>query len=216
MSPLPKLSLGARPRPIAYLPALIALAAGGWFAWKGWEAWNEYVPLGAVVTESKVDTMMIVGKPLYHPEITYEFIADGFTQTSTTVRKGNPAMSASKALAWVQKYPPGTKTSAYLNSDNVEDIVLVRENGWMLPLVIAVAGLAALLFLLWEDRVVWGPKVAGLFQRSSSISNRPLVDPRGKPPSMQLSPPEGMEGARWDPSPGEDGLPRGWVQDDLT
>ncbi len=211
MSPLPKLSLSGRPRPVAYVPALVALAAGGWFAWQGWQQWTAYVPIGAVVTESRVDTMLIVGKPQYHPEITYEFIADGFTQTSSTVKKGNPGMSASQALKWVRKYPVGTQTSAFLAGDNPDDIVLVRDNHWMLPLVIAVAGLAALVFLLFEDRGTWGPKLAGLFRSSGSA---PLVDPRGKPPAMKMAPPEGMEGARWDPSPGEDGLPRGWVVDD--
>lgn len=210
MSPLPRLSLGGAPRPAAYLAAVVALGVGGWFAWTGWEKWTAYVPLGVRVVESRVDTLSIAGLPKYGAAVTYEFVYDGITMTSSTVMKGNPEMSAGEAAKWVTRYPVGTETAGYLNSDNVNDIVLVRENEFDLPLVVAVLGLAALLFLLWEDRERWLPMLSRGGGGGSSASK--WVDPRGRPPELNLKPPPGMEGAIWDPSPGDDGLPRGWVR----
>lgn len=209
MSPLPKVSLTGAPRPAAYAVAIVALAVGGWFAWKGFEKWQAYVPLGVRVVESRVDTLSIAGLPKYGAVVTYEFVYDGITMTSSSVKKGNPEMSAGEAAKWVKRYPAGTETAGYLNSDNVNDIVLVRENEFDLPLVVAVLGLAALLFLLWEDRERWLPMLS---RGGGGSSASKWVDPRGRPPELNMKPPPGMEGAIWDPSPDADGLPRGWVR----
>jgi hypothetical protein len=210
MSTLPRISLRGAPRPAAYAAAVVALAAGGWFAWTGWQQWQAYVPLGVRVIESRVDTLSIAGLPKYGAAVMYEFVYDGITMTSSTVVKGNPEMSAREAAKWVRKYPVGTETAGYLNSDNPNDVVLERENHFDLPLLVAVLGLGALLFLLWEDRERWLPMV----QRSGggSSGSAKWVDPRGRPPELNMKPPAGMEGAIWDPSPGDDGLPRGWVR----
>lgn len=206
MNSLPKLALNSAPRPAAYAFAVLALSVGGWFGWQGWQAYNAYVPLGVRVISSQVDTLMIVGKPKYGAAITYEFIFDGITQTSSGVLKGNPEMSASEAASWVERYPVGLETTAYFNGTDANDVVLQRENRFRLPGAIAVLGLVALLFLLWEDRERWLPKLRGTSSRGPDF-----VDPRGRPPEMQMVPPPGMENAIWDPSPGPDGLPRGWV-----
>ena len=211
MSSLPKLSIKGAPRPAAYLAAAVALGVGGWFTWQGWTRWQAYVPLGVRVVESKVDTLSIAGLPKYGAAVTYEFVYDGITMTSSAVKKGSPEMSAREAAKWVKKYPVGTETAGYLNSDNVNDIVLVRENEFDLPLVVAVLGLLALGFLLWEDRDRWLP----MLQRGGGGSRASKwVDPRGRPPEMNMKPPPGMEDAIWDPSPDADGLPRGWVRPD--
>jgi len=211
MSPLPKLSLKGTPRPAAYAVALAALAAGGWFAWTGWQRWQAYVPLGVRVIESRVDTLSIAGLPKYGAVVTYEFVFEGITMTSSTVVKGNPEMSAREAAKWVNRYPAGTETAGYLNGDNPHDVVLARDNDFRLPLAVAAFGIVALAFLLWEDRAGWLP---GYQRADASSSASTWVDPRGRPPELNMKPPPGMEGAIWDPSPGEDGLPRGWVRPD--
>jgi hypothetical protein len=213
MSTLPKLSLKGAPRPAAYAAALVALLAGGWFAYAGYTKWNAYVPLGVRVLESRVDTLLIAGVPKYGAAITYEFIYDGLTMTASSVKKGNPEMSASEAASWVERYPVGLETAGFLDGTNPNDIVLVRENTWDLPALVAGLGLLAVLFLLWEDRARWLP----VLRRSGgggSSGTREFIDPRGRPPEMQMTPPPGMEGAIWDPSPDADGLPRGWVRPD--
>lgn len=211
MSPLPKLSLSAAPRPAAYAAAVVALAAGGWFFWTGWQRYSAYVPLGVRVVESRVDTLLIAGVPKFGAGITYEFIYDGLTMTASTVRKGNPEMSASEASKWVAKYPVGLETAGFLDGTNPNDIVLVRDNHWDVPAIVATLGLLALVFLLWEDRARWLPKLQRSGSGSGSGGRREFVDPRGRPPELNMQPPPGMEGAIWDPSPDADGLPRGWV-----
>ena len=143
--------------------------------------------------------------------VTYEFVFEGITMTSSTVVKGNPEMSAREAAKWVNRYPAGTETAGYLNGDNPNDVVLARDNDFRLPLAVAAFGIVALAFLLWEDRAGWLP---GYQRADASSSASTWVDPRGRPPELNMKPPPGMEGAIWDPSPGEDGLPRGWVRPD--
>jgi hypothetical protein len=202
----------APPRPVSYLPVIVALLAGGWFAWQSWVAWTRYLPIGAVIVSAKVDTMVIVGKPSYHPDITFEYVSDGFTQTSSTVLKGNPAMSERSAAKYVNRYPVGTVTTAYVSATDAEDIVLIRENHWLLPLLIGALGFAALLFLVWQDREAWLPKVQRMLKPPERATPAEWNDPRGRPPKMEMHPPPGMEGAHWDPTPDEEGLPRGWVK----
>jgi hypothetical protein len=212
MSPLPKLSLGGAPRPAAYAAAVIALAAGGWFSYVGWQRWTAYVPLGVRVVESRVDTLMIAGVPKFGAGITYEFIYDGLTMTASSVKKGNPEMSAKEAARWVARYPVGLETAGFLDSSNPNDVVLVRDNHWDLAAVVAGLGLLALVFLLWEDRMRWMPMLGRSGGGGKSSGSREYVDPRGRPPEMNMQPPPGMEDAIWDPSPDADGLPRGWVR----
>lgn len=197
------------PRPAAYFAALAAIIAGGWFAWQGWERWNAYVPLGARILSAQVDTLSIAGIEKYDVDIRYAFVYDGFELTANTLTKESQELSAKEAERLVRRYPPGTETAVYLNSQNADDVVLLRDNEFRLPLLIAGVGLVALLFLAWEDRGAWLPGVknaVGMGPRTA------YIDPRGRPPEMELTPPKGMEGAIWDPTPGKDGLPKGWVR----
>jgi hypothetical protein len=211
---LPKLTLAAAPRPAAYLAAVVAIAAGGWVAWQGWEDHQRYVPIAAEVLEARVDTLVIVGKPKYGADIRYRFEQGGIVQTNNVVVRGNPSMSAREAAKWVRIYRPGTLTSAWVNATDANDIVLVRPTAFRLPGLVGLLGVLALVFLLWEDRGAIGRALRARAGTGKKKGSTEWLDPRGRPPTLDLTPPPGMEGARWDPTPGPDGLPIGWVKDE--
>lgn len=202
------------PRPAAYAVAVVALVVGGWFGWARWHAWRAYASIDVRVVSSRVDTTLLAGTERIKPLITYQFAYGGITQTSSTLRRGNPGMSARDAAKWVRRYPVGLETVGYLSTANPDDIVLVRDRGFVLPAVVGLAGLTALLLL--------GGRDLAARRRAAAVRPRPAAPAAGPAapaggaragiPGFELKPPPGMEDAFYDPTPGPDGFPRGWVR----
>lgn len=211
MDTLPHVARHAPPRPAAYAVAAIALVVGGWFGWSGWRSWNAYATVDVGVVSSRVDSTLFAGRLRIRPLITYRFDYGGITQTSSTLRRGDPYMSERESAKWVRLYPAGLETVGYMSTSNPDDIVLVRDRGFVLPAFAAAGGLAALVLLLVRD-------LAARAKAGRSRTRQPAGAAGGSTPvrpdlsGLDLTPPPGMEDALYDPTPGPDGFPRGWVR----
>lgn len=211
MDTLPHMARNAPPRPAAYAVALVALLVGGWFGWSGWRAWTAYATVDVGIVSSRVDTTLVAGRERIRPVITYRFAYGGITQTSSTLKRGNPAMSEKESASWVRLYPAGLETVGYLSTDNPDDIVLVRDRRFVLPGVVALGGLVALVLLFLRDRAA-APKPKPSAVRTPGAKGPGAGGARPGVPGFDLTPPPGMEDAVYDPTPGPDGFPRGWVR----
>ena len=115
---------------------LVLMAVGSIFCWYLWASWQKAKTMDSWgETEARIIVSQVLpwqynqySRMAYQPKIRYEYEFGGKTYTSERIRKV-PVRSSdeSKAKAWVEKYPAGMKTTAFVDPADPKSAVLKRD-----------------------------------------------------------------------------------------
>lgn len=126
--------------------------------------WQE-TPCKIIASKVKVDHDD--DGPSYRPKVEFEFNVDGQQFVSDTYDFTELNRTRSRCQEIVAKHPAGMKASCFVNPDDPQEAVIVRDYdfswfGLLFPLIFALVGLAVML----------SPLYAGKKSKSKSISGR--------------------------------------------